>query len=211
MKYDKYRYIFPPRPRNAISPDDLSFWDDANSMIAQLKLNGSNATIYTDGKKVIVMNRHDGRLTGFNINENEILSLYRGTGWMILNGEYLNKSKMDETGKPFNHKLVIFDVLCYNGDYLVGKTFSQRIELLDSLYGTNDSDKEYLFGISENVYRVKSYSNGFKNIFDKFTKIDIIEGLVMKRCNAKLEVGSSENNNSKSQVKCRKSTLNYKY
>jgi hypothetical protein len=39
----------------------------------------------------------------------------------------------------------------------------------------------------------------------------MIEGVVMKRCNAKLEVGSSELNNSKSQIKCRKSTKNYKY
>jgi len=211
MRYDKYRYIFPPRPKNAISTDDLNFWDNG-TLLCQCKLNGSNSTIYTDGKKIIVMNRHGQRLTNVRVDESEILNLYRGTGgWMILNCEYLNKSKMDETGQPFNHKFVIFDILCYDGDYLVGKTFEERINLLDILYDKNESEKEYLYSISTNVYRVKSYRNGFKDFFDKFTPIDIIEGVVLKRANARLEVGASEQNNVKSQIKCRKSTLNYKY
>ena len=212
MRYDKYRYIFPPRPRNAISSDDLKFWDETNSMIVQCKLNGSNSTIYTDGKKVIVMNRHGQRLTNVRVDDSEILSLYRGNGgWMILNCEYLNKNKMDETGQPFNHKFVIFDILCYDGDYLVGKTFEERINLLDTLYDKNESEKEYLYSISTNVYRVKSYRNGFKDFFDKYTPIDMIEGVVLKRSNARLEVGASEQNNVKSQIKCRKATKNYKY
>jgi hypothetical protein len=211
MRYDKWRFIFPPRPRNAISPDDLNFWDNG-TLICQCKLNGSNATIYTDGKKVIVMNRHGQRLTNVRVDESEILNLYRGTGgWIILNCEYLNKNKMDETGQPFNHKFVIFDILCYDGDYLVGKTFQERINLLDTLYGQIESEKEYLYSISTNVYRVKSYRNGFKDLFDKYTPIDMIEGVVLKRANARLEVGASEQNNVKSQLKSRKPTPNYKY
>jgi hypothetical protein len=210
-KYLTYRYLYPPRPKNAISPDDLSFWDNG-SLICQPKLNGSNASIYTNGQKIIIMNRHGQRLTNVRVSDSEILSLYRGNGgWMILNCEYLNKSKSDETGQPFNHKFVIFDILCYDGDYLVGKTFEERVNLLDTLYDQVDSEKDYLYSISTNVYRVKSYRDGFKEFFDKYTPIDIIEGVVMKRCNAKLEVGSSELNNSKSQIKCRKSTKNYKY
>jgi hypothetical protein len=53
--------------------------------------------------------------------------------------------------------------------------------------------------------------NDFKNIFDNLTPIDMIEGLVMKRKNARLEIGTSELNNVKSQLKCRKPTKNYKY
>jgi ATP-dependent DNA ligase len=210
-KYINYRYIFPPRPKNAISPDDLNFWDNG-TLICQPKLNGSNCLIFTNGHKIIVMNRHNQRLTNFQLTDAEVKNLYRGNGgWMILNGEYLNKSKSDETGQAFNHKFVIFDILCYDGDYLVGKTFEERVNLLDTLYDQVDSEKDYLYSISTNVYRVKSYRDGFKEFFDKYTPIDVIEGVVMKRCNAKLEVGSSELNNSKSQIKCRKSTKNYKY
>lgn len=210
MKYLSYRYLYPPRPKNAIPDSELDFWDN-NTLFCQPKLNGSNASIYTNGKKVIVMNRHGQRLTNVRLSDSEILSLYKGSGWMILNCEYMNKSKSDENNQVFNHKFVIFDILSYNGEYLVGKTFEERIKLLDSLYGQVDSEKEYLFKVTENVYRVKSYVDDFKSIYDKLTPIDMVEGLVMKRKNARLELGTSENNNTKSQLKCRKATKNYKY
>jgi len=212
MKFENYRYIYPPRPKNAINPDDLTFWDN-NSLLAQPKLNGSNTTIYTNGEQVIIMNRHGARLTNFQIPLDEIKSLYRGVRgqWLVINGEYLNKSKQDERGITFNHKLIIFDILVYKSDYLVGQTFQQRVHLLDELYGKNDSEKSYLYSVSDNVYRVKSFDTGFKSLFDQLTPIDMIEGLVMKRKNAKLEIGNTENNNTKSQLKARKPTKLYKY
>ena len=210
-KYTNYRYIYPPRPKNAIQDSELDYWDNG-SHVAQPKLNGSNTTIYTNGVKHIAMNRHGQRLTNFQLTDNEIKDIYRGNGeWMVINGEYMNKSKSDENNKVFNHKFVIFDILTFDGEYLVGDTFEQRIQLLDKLYGQVDSEKDYLYRISENVYRVKSYYNSFKPLFDKLTLIDMIEGLVMKRMNAKLELGTSENNNTKSQLKSRKPTKNYKY
>lgn len=210
-KYLTYRYIFPPRPKNAIPDSELNFWDNG-SLIAQPKLNGSNCVIFTNGEKSVVMNRHNQRLTNFQLSDSEIKDIYRGTGgWAILNGEYLNKSKSDETGQSFNHKFVIFDILAFDGEYLVGKTFEERVKLLDELYGQVESEKDYLYKITENVYRVKSYLTNFKDIFDRLTPIDIIEGLVMKRKTARLELGTSENNNTKSQLKCRKATRNYKY
>ena len=210
-KYLTYRYIFPPRPKNAIPDSELNFWDNG-SLIAQPKLNGSNCVIFTNGEKSVVMNRHNQRLTNFQLSDSEIKDIYRGNGgWTILNGEYLNKSKSDETGQTFNHKFVIFDILAFDGEYLVGKTFEERVLLLDSLYGTVDSDKSYLYSVSANVYRVKSYQDDFKNLYDMITPIDMIEGLVLKRKSARLEVGTSENNNIKSQLKCRKPTKNYKF
>ena len=210
-KYINYRYIFPPRPKNAISPDDLNFWDNG-TLICQPKLNGSNCLIFTNGQKIMVMNRHNQRLTNFQLSDAEIKNLYRGNGgWMVINGEYMNKSKSDETRQPFNHKFVIFDILCYDGDYLVGKTFEERVNLLDTLYDCIESEKDYLYSVSTNVYRVKSYRDGFKSFFDKYTPIDMIEGVVLKRANARLELGATEQNNIKSQLKSRKPTLNYKY
>jgi hypothetical protein len=212
MNYEKYRYIYPPRPKNAIPDTELNFWDN-KTLIGQPKLNGSNSVIFTDGRQFMVMNRHSQRLTKFELPMDELKSLYRGTvgEWMVLNCEYLNKSKQDENGITFNHKLVIFDILVYRSNYLVGKTFSERISLLDELYGTNDSEKDYLYSISKNVYRVKSYETGFKQLYDELTKIDMVEGLVLKRKAAKLEIGNTENNNTKSQLKARKVTKNYKY
>lgn len=211
MKYESYRYIFPPRPKNAIPDYEINHWDSMGVMIGQPKLNGSNCVIFTDGERQIVMNRHNQRLTNFRLTESEIKEIYRGEGWMVLNGEYMNKSKLDENRQVFNHKFVIFDILTFNGDYLVGKSFEDRIILLDELYGQVESEKDYLYKISENIYRVKSYTTDFKRLYDRLITIDMVEGLVMKRKSSKLELGTTENNNTKSQVKARKPTRNYRY
>lgn len=213
MKYDRFYYIYPPRPKNPIKSEDLQYFENQNQFICQSKLNGSNCVIFMNGEKTLIMNRHSQYLTNVNISREEILSLFRGEvgKWMIINGEYLNKSKQDENRLTFNHKFVIFDILVYNSEYLIGDTFQDRINLLDELYGQKDSEKSYLYSISDNVYRVKSFESGFKSMFDELTKIDMVEGLVLKRKNAKLEAGSTENNNTKSQLKARKATKNYKF
>lgn len=211
MLYKTFRYIYPPRPKNAVAPSDLPFWDNG-SMIAEPKLNGSNCILFISPEKVYAMNRHNQSLTMFNLTKEEIDSIYRGTGgWMVVNGEYMNKSQSDENGAVFNHKLVIFDILVLDSNYMVGSTFKQRVELLDELYGTEECDKPFLYGISENVYRVKYYLDGFSKLYEDLVKIDMYEGVVLKRANAKLELGISEMNNVKSQIKCRKKTLNYRY
>jgi len=215
MKYNSFRYIYPCRPANAISSEDLNFWDNGN-MVVQLKMNGSNTLIFTNGEEVIIMGRHSQLLTNFKISKSEIIdNLYKplnlNGNWLVLNGETLNKSKRDEHNNIFNQKFIIFDILVYNSDYLIGKTFYERICLLDSLYGQKESDKEYLHGVSENIYKIKTYNSNFKYLFDKYTKIDFIEGLVLKRKNSGLEIGNVEKNNWKSQLKCRKPTKNYKY
>jgi len=215
MTYNKFSYIYPPRPENKIPSTGLDAWDNG-SMIGQIKLNGSNSSIYTDGNNVQAMGRHRQVLTNFKLSKEEIIeTLYKPLGlkntFLVINGEYLNKSKNDEKGLVFNHKLSIFDILVYDSDYLVGKTFLQRTNLLDEMYGTKDSDKPYLYGISDNIYRVKSYDKGFKSLYDNYTPIDMVEGVVLKRKNAKLELGTTEINNSKSQIKSRKGTKNYKF
>ena len=211
MKYSNYRYIYPPRPKNAIPSSDLNSYDNG-TMLAQPKLDGSNCLIFTDGKTVKVMNRHSQPITRFEIPTEEILSLYKGSGgWTVINGEYMNKSKRDETGNTFNHKFVIFDILVNDGDYLIGKTFDQRVKILDEMFDTIESEKQYLYSISMNVFRVKTYTERLLDNFERLVRIDMVEGLVMKRKNARLEIGNTELNNVNSQLKSRKPTKNYKY
>ena len=213
MKYKSFSYIYPPRPSNAVPPSSLIEWDN-NDMIAQPKINGSNSVIFTDGVQLFVMNRHHQRMTNFSIEKEEIMKLYKPefTGWLVLNGEWLNKSKTDEKGNIFNHKLIIFDILVLNSEYLVGETFQKRVDILDSLYGTNESEKSYLWSITSSIYRVKSYNNDFMDLFSSLTKRGtLIEGLVIKRKNARLELGNTASNNTRSQIKCRVPTKNYKF
>jgi hypothetical protein len=207
IDYISFQYIFPPRPKNPIPPKDLSIWDNS-IMMAQPKINGSNCTIYMNGKDMFVYNRHGQRLTGFDISKQEVYSLYRGRGWMVLNGEFTNKGKTGFDNQPFQNKFCIFDILVKDNQYLIGKTFSQRYELLCELYGL---PCEYLHKINDNLFLIQSFYDKFEEHYNKLIKIDMIEGLVLKRKSAKLEVGSTELNNYKSQIKVRKPTKNYKF
>ena len=147
-------------------------------------------------------------MSNFDINKSEMLNFYRGKGWMVLNGEYTNKGKLDHNNNVFQNKFCLFDILVYDSQYLIGQTLQKRIDLLQKLYETGD---EYINRLSENFYLVNCYYNNFLETYNELIKIDLIEGVVLKRKNAKLEIGNSENNNSKSQIKSRKPTKNYKF
>ena len=73
------------------------------------------------------------------------------TNFNLVCGEYMNKGKNDITNKPLNHVFFIFDILVYNGEYLIGTTFEERIELLDKIFGTKN-DNDYYYKINENIY-----------------------------------------------------------
>lgn len=205
------KYIYPPRPETKIAPSSLELFDKMGVYIAEPKLNGSSMEIYfnADGKEIKTMNRHKEPME-CKIDKAELFKLYRGKGEMILCGEYLNKNQKDETGKPWNIKYVIWDIIKYNGKHLLGTTYLERKELLAKLYPTNVY-KHFVSQISENCYHISVIKTNFKSFYDEITKYDIFEGLVMKRKDGKLENGTIAGNNTRTQIKCRKQTKNYNY
>ena len=208
MRYTDYKYIYPPRPENKISPTSLIKFEDG-SFLGQPKLNGSSMQVYTDGKKLITMNRHKEPIS-HKMNVDELRKLHKGKGWIVLCGEYMNKNQKDEDNKPWNIKFVIFDILVYEGNHLIKTTFDERFELLKKLYPDNPV-KKHLHQISENCFRVNSVRFGFTNIFKDITPHQMYEGFVLKQGDGKLENGTNEKNNTKTQIKCRKATKNYAF
>jgi len=206
ISYNKYRYIYPPRPENKLPPNKLI---DDNSFMAQPKLNGSNLTVYTNGIEVILMTRHKTKMNVL-LNEKIFKSLHKGSGWMAINGEYMNKSKNGYDNKSFNHRFVIFDILVFNGKQTIGMTFEERYKLLNKLYNPKKYDN-YIKKINNWVYIVETFYKDFNNIFNKLINIDMYEGLVLKEKQAKLKNGISQKNNINSQLKVRKPTKNYNY
>ncbi len=209
--------IFPPRPQVQCSPDRINTFD-TGEYLAQPKLNGSCAILQlSDIESPKVWSRHNDLLSG--VKDLNFQDLYRGSGDLLLCGEYMNKSQEGVNG-PFNHKFVIFDIIKYNGVALIGSTTQERIDMLNGLYGSLSmvvnsqgqiEEEPYLYYIKEDVYRVASFMQGFKLLFDEMIKYQAYEGLVMKRKDAKLEPGFNENNNGGWQIKCRKPTKNYQF
>ena len=209
--YRQNTYIFPPRPENKISPASLVKYQ-TKDFLYEPKMDGSNCEIYMTPKTFDPKNRHDGPLTTFKLKEKEVLDLFRGSDNMVLNGEYMNKNKKSRLGKDFNHKFVIFDILVYNNEHLVGTSFEERYKLLLNLYDVTDYD-EYLYQISDNVFLVKKFENcDLLSLYNDATKIEMIEGIVIKQKSAKLENGiGKQKNTSKCQIKCRRETKNYSF
>lgn len=202
-------YIFPPRPEHKISVDSLIKYDTGEYK-AETKLNGSNCSLYLDGNTFEQRNRHKGDISNFKMDNSEIIKLHRGTGDMLIVGEYMNKSQKDINGKIFNNKYVIFDIIVYNGEHLIGTTYEERRILLEKIFGTKSYD-EYLYQVSDNVFMTKSFDNDFVNLYNKIIKIDMLEGWVLKRKTGKLERGTKEKNNVGWSLKIRKQCKLYNF
>lgn len=214
IPYNGYRYVWPPRPENPLPPENLYKFDNG-SLIAQPKLNGANILIFLNDQGFVkIMNRKGEEKTG-NITL-DFANLYRGSGWMVLNGEWMEKSQLDQGKQNFNGNFVIFEILVYNSYILCGSTIVSRLGLLHDLYGSetmridekgNLHGHEYLYTTDvSNVYRVSSYENGFKALYDELVTIDMMEGLVLKNKTAMLMPPFTQSSNQSWQLKCRKPT-----
>jgi ATP-dependent DNA ligase len=227
IRYAKFRYIYPPRPENAVHVDSIGEYDDGEYM-GQPKLNGDSMLVFTNGVELVYMNRHNQPFKKAMPDLSKLKLLHRQTlregddenKWIVLVGEYMGKGKLDELGNNFNGNFVIFDILVHDSVQLVGITFEERERMLDQMYGkddkviTDDGVRElpFLYVTSvPGVYRVKTFRTGLRSRWDELVKVDMYEGLVLKRARAKLENGVSERNNTSSQVKIRKETKNYKF
>lgn len=221
MKYDSFKYLFPPRPKHKIKSTSLPQYDNG-SYYGQVKANGSNSTLYIspDGKWTLY-NRHGEKQTLYRDLQFE--KLHRGNGFVVISGEYLNKNKKHENGKDFNHKFIIFDILVYENEILDGTTLQQRVELLDKLYPTDPMGIITETGVMGNpdeyisqttvpeIYKVNNFFGNFEKIYNEATKLDVYEGLVIKRKNAVLQPLFREGNNADWMLKARKETKNYKF
>ena len=225
IPYNSFRFIFPTRPETALPSSMLPSYE--GGYLAQPKLNGDCMEVYTNGKEIIIMDRHKKVYKKvIPALLASLRSLYRETladglvtnKWMVLVGEHMIKSQLGENGRVFNNKFVIHDILVYDGMQLLGTTFEDRRILLDKIYGQDDTELndngvtqyEHIYTTpAKDVYRVKTYYDCFPTLWTNLIKTGMYEGLVLKKINAPLQHGLTEKNNSGGLVKFRKPTKNY--
>lgn len=201
-------YIYPPRPKNKIPYTGLLTFE--SMFVGQPKLNGSCGVLFLTEDNVKLMNRHKDTFSRHPVSPQSFQSLHRGSGEMVITGEYLNKSQCSHKGDPLRG-FVIFDILKFNDKHLIGTTQAERMELLQELYETSKFDG-FIRKIddTENAFIVKEFSS-LSETWDELVKIEMYEGLVLKLPSGKLKKGTRPNNNSDWQLKCRKPTKNYQY
>lgn len=223
MKYEAYRYIWPPRPEYKIPEADLDNYDNGE-WIYQPKFNGSCTPAFTNGDALYVYNRHKEPLRNLGVNKIDFRKLATTNKWFVYVGEFLNKGQIGEHGEKERDKYVIFDCLVYDGNYLVGWTVEQRLELLEDVFpsqrmmmrgnGNLEMYEHMLLTDIEGVYRAATYETGLgfmRPMYQDIIKTDLYEGLVLKKKSGRLEHGFNERNNVSWQLKCRKENKLYHF
>lgn len=202
--------IFPPRAEHRITKDKL-YEFPAPDWMGQCKMNGTSLLVMCIYGDMVTMNRH-GKFYPVKISEEELRAIFpKSNNWVVC-GEYLNKAQADETGEPLRDKYIIWDLINYNNEDLIGTTFQDRLRLiLKNAKRGKKSTKPYLHKeLSPNVFIIRTFETQFENAL-KLSEIPVIEGLVLKRRNAALKPCTRPNNNKEWQVKIRKETKCYKF
>lgn len=244
MKYESFKkngFIFPPRAEYKCPAADLDKYDDG-TYFGQPKYNGMCLPVFTNGEELHLFNRHKENLPLLAKNSQvDFRGLAQSKNWYVYVGEYLNKGKYGETGIKEKDKFVIWDVLVWDGIYLVGSTLSERLDLLENIYPCKRAivkavpppvkqdgplswlDEPYrskgelevydhLCCTNLNgVYKTPTYTGNWKELYSQIVKVDLYEGLVLKKKDSKLEFGLQELNNHSWQIKARKPTKNYAF
>jgi len=217
MTYDSFKYIYPPRPQFKIPPEELDKYDN-EEYLAQVKYNGTACVVFTNGVELQVFNRHKLPLAKCS-PDIQFRELSPDGKWYVYCGEYLNKGQKGEKGDIERDKFVIWDLLVYAGEYLIGKTFEERLSLIDQRYPCRQlvTDKgleiyNYLCATDiEGIYKSPTYANVFSLLYSELVRIPLYEGVVLKKRQSKLTFGFQEKNNSEWQVKCRKQSKLYAF
>lgn len=218
IPYLNFNYIYPPRPEFKIPPKDLDNFDNGE-YIVQPKYNGTCCIVFTNGQETYVYNRHKALISTYS-KDIDFKELAKSNNWYVYTGEYLNKGKLGENGTKEKDKFVIWDILVWADQYLVGETLLSRINLLEQTFPCQRSkvDSEGLEMYDHlcltnlnGIYKAPTYLDRFSKLFEDICKTDLYEGLVIKKIDSKLTFGFQELNNHDWQIKCRKPTKVYHF
>jgi ATP-dependent DNA ligase len=218
IPYLNFNYIYPPRPEFKIPPSELYKFETGEYAV-QPKYNGTCCIVFTDGEDAYIYNRHKQELSNYS-KDIDFKGLAQSDNWYVFTGEYLNKGKMGENGTKEKDKFIIWDILVWDGMYLIGDTLVSRLELLENAFpcqrGRVDNEGLELYTHLcltnvKGIYKAPTYLNNFDKLYEDIVKTDMYEGLVLKKLESKLDYGFQELNNQTWQVKCRKPTKVYHF
>lgn len=223
MKYESFKkngFCYPPRAEYKCPAADLNKYDDG-TYYASPKYNGMALLVFTNGEELHLYNRHKEYMALLTKNsECDFRGLAQTKNWYVYAGEYLNKGKYGETGVKEKNKFIIWDQLVFDGNYLIGSTLSERLDLLESIFPcqravVTDKAMEVYDHLCctdlHGIYKAPAYLNGFEELYKQVVKVDLYEGLILKKKDSKLEFGTQVLNNHSWQLKVRKPTLNYAF
>lgn len=207
MRFDSYRYLWPPRPETKIPSALIGFYEQRGWQ-AQVKKNGTCTVVFARGDEVIFKTRHDDDHKGWTPREEHYQFFAGRPNWDVYVGELLHSR-----GVGIKDHLYLFDVLVSNGEDLSGATHTERQALLQ---GRFPGDPNRIAGaglgsiyVHDHLSRVRCYASDFWRVWKSLGTHD--EGLVFKNPDAPLRPCVTAKANAAWQVKCRRPTANYSF
>lgn len=207
--------IYPPRPRSAIPPNELPYYESLGIYCVQPKYNGARSVIHiTSDRQVYIYSRHGRPHRNYTMPASmakEILALpglKKGVE-VWLDGELLSKTTATDT----KNKIVLFDVLHYEKYLFLSPDQVGRIELLANICGGPnklDSLRGMGYVVSDNLWMAPTFYSNFADEFNKDYG-DEVEGLVLRKKNSVIDNFGQKEYEVSWLIRCRRPHKNYQF
>ena len=203
MKYDAYRYLWPPRPETKIPPALIGFYEK-RGWWGQVKKNGTCTVIFSHGDDVVFKTRHDDDHKAWAPQPEHAIFFNGREQWNVYVAELLHS----KTANVKNH-LYLFDILVSDGEDLSGTSFADRQAILLGRYPGNGGAGLGATRVTRQVSRATCYTRDFERVWSELAAED--EGIVFKDPASKLAPCVTQTANAMWQVKCRRPATNYSF
>ena len=198
-------YYYPQMPTLiSITQPLFSQLDKDEDTVAELKINGTHLILkrfepiqFFPAKNIYEFWGRDGKKLKYNPSR-EVIQALDALKW---EGDCEIDAELEDTKvHSRKHTIVIHDIIIWNGELLIDKTFAERREILESLFKWRVSECSTLlmtivekrdYGKLKNltVYPSIQWKSNYQKIFDEYTPLEEVEGLVIKKLSALLKVG----------------------
>lgn len=222
--FDTFKYLFPPRTEMKIPPGPggvRKIWEGFPDALAQFKMDGTRNLMYVfPDQHVECWNRHEEKqkqytLTPSMAKQVRALNLPAGK-FHVLDGELIHAKT-----KNIKDVMYMFDILVFDGEYLIGENYITRYNLLASLMKGTGSKlwSETYFPsdfspIEGRMYLAENYpATKWEWMWQVAQSVDFCEGMVLKRTGpvSALTTGYRQINNDGFMLRVRKPKKNYKF
>jgi ATP-dependent DNA ligase len=207
--------MYPPRPDGSTHPDTLSQYP---GWWGQRKFNGTRTLVFfhEDGT-IALWNRHKEQHRAFQMGNamrdslDDLKRKCKKGKIYVFDGELMHSKT-----KNLKNRIILWDILVYESEYMIGSTYEERYNLLCKLL-KNPSKHETITGkslaleINNNIWLAEVFKEDLLARFKEALSSDEIEGLVLKNPSGKLDFGIKESNNGSWQIRVRKPNKNYEF
>lgn len=204
------RYVYPPRPKSVISPQQLPQEEARGCWLWQHKFNGDRCPVIIEvtasDRRVTLCNRHGKFLHSQKFpklrRELSSTNLFLPVGTHYLDAELL----------PEIETVVLFDVLQIS-KYLIGVSQEERLSMLAGICGnpTEPCSSQIALSVSERIWMSRHGDRDLVQHFNEYIDNPLIEGLVLRQKGSTLDNWGSSEYEVDWQLRCRKGSKNYRF